>query len=94
MAAVPNSTVLHRMIRHILTHKPQKYTVKDKEGVLMHTGPGGLGLVVEAMLREQQDTAHAPTSGTKVMILSGKVVGNVNDNPSHAAHKRKHRWSL
>ena len=54
--------------------------------VLMHTGPLGLGNVIDRYVKVCENGSHA------VRFLDGSIIGNSNDSPLYAMHKRRHHW--
>ena len=84
-ACVPNSPIMKAVLKHAKNYGNQ--AVKDVYGVLRHTGPMGLGLVVQ---RVAANPVEYP--GELVIIYNSTMVGNVEDSPLAAVHRRKHKW--
>lgn len=50
-------------------------------------GPMGLGRIVERYVKDPQNV------NSSVVVLPSAVIGNNEDSPNGAVHRRKHRWS-
>eukprot|EP00597_Dinobryon_sp_UTEXLB2267_P009612 CAMPEP_0170088068 /NCGR_PEP_ID=MMETSP0019_2-20121128/22403_1 /TAXON_ID=98059 /ORGANISM="Dinobryon sp., Strain UTEXLB2267" /LENGTH=227 /DNA_ID=CAMNT_0010306063 /DNA_START=316 /DNA_END=999 /DNA_ORIENTATION=+ len=100
-AAQSGSPVLKAMIEHIIGFSNPKSS--SGVHVLQHTGPLGLGSVIHTNPTILKSSYLTPFSHsvdhnndineTVVVFLPSNMVGNTNDRPSIAEHKRKHRWS-
>lgn len=97
-ACPPRSKVLEAVLKLTTSYPQQKVTaVVD---VLRHTGPLALGKALEmvrvsnsAFLNQKNNrsSVSSETSG-EFRVYNCSIIGNVEDRPSSAVHRRKHRW--
>jgi len=85
-ACTPVSPIIWAMVRHAMSFSNP--AVKDVYGVLRHTGPMGLGLVVQHVVSRPNEYP-----AQSVRIYNSSAVGNVEDVPWGAVHRRKHKWN-
>lgn len=85
-ACSPASPVVWAVVRHAMGFSNP--AVKDGFGVLLHTGPMALGLIVQRVQSRPAD--FVPNQIIK--IFNSSVIGNVEDGPWGAVHRRKHHW--
>lgn len=83
-ACTPKSPIMRAVLHQVMTHSNQAST--DVIGVLRHTGPLALGLVVSRFIIRAKDFHEV------LQIFNSSSVGNVADGPLLAAHRQKHKW--
>ncbi|MEO0437714.1 MAG: glycosyltransferase [Pseudomonadota bacterium] len=83
MASVPGHPIWIKMLEHIRDYpEPDE---DDMFSVLCHTGPMGLGTVIEAFLKDDDSS--------KISVFNSSLIGNENEPPvEFAFHARTQQW--